>query len=115
MSSNSPTWSYASGWRTAGREGRRRCNDAGVIDSANPDGYIGGWVLYATRCGHPIYYGNTEFDCRLIWHEFDHGPMTGPSVGTATHSDVRLATQADLDAIRRGDSCEQYSLETTTR
>ncbi|MEU2169504.1 hypothetical protein ACH47V_27225 [Micromonospora chersina] len=86
-----------------------------MIDPANPHGYTGGWVLYATRCGHPIHYANTEFDCRLIWYEFDHGPMTGPSVDAATHSDVRLATQADLDAIRRGDSCELCSLDTKPR
>lgn len=84
-----------------------------MTDPANPHGYIGGWVLYATRCGHPLYYGETEFDCRLIWHDFDHGPMTGPSVDTETHSDTRLATQADLDSIRRGDSCELCSLDTT--
>lgn len=70
-------------------------------------------MLYATRCGHPIYYNDDEFPCRLIWHEFDHGDMTGPSVDTATHSDVRPATQADLDSIRRGDSCALCSLDTT--
>jgi hypothetical protein len=32
---------------------------------------------------------------------------------TATHSDVRPATQADIDSIRRGDSCELCSLDTT--
>lgn len=52
-----------------------------MTDPANPHGYVGGWVLYATRCGHPIAYsGETETECRFFWHHFDHGPMTGPSV-----------------------------------
>jgi hypothetical protein len=84
-----------------------------MTDPANPHSYIGGWVLYATRCGHPIAYGDTELDCRFFWHEFDHGTMTGPSVDTDKHSDVRLATQADLDALRRGDNCALCSLDTT--
>ncbi|MDI6104831.1 hypothetical protein QLQ12_40215 [Actinoplanes sp. NEAU-A12] len=86
-----------------------------MTDPANLAGYVGGWVLYATRCGHPISYGPTEYDCRFMWHDFDHGPMTGASVDTERHSDTRLATQADLDALRRGDSCDLCSLNTTPR
>jgi hypothetical protein len=85
----------------------------GVIDPANPHGYVGGWVLYATRCGHPLAHGDTEADCRAFWHDFDHGPMTGPSVDTAQHSATRLATRADLEALRRGDGCPSCSLATT--
>ncbi|MEV6801391.1 hypothetical protein AB0M91_24060 [Micromonospora rifamycinica] len=85
-----------------------------MTDPANPDGYIGGWVPYATRCGHPLHYAQTEFDCRLVWHDFDHGPMTGPPVDTGTHSDTRLATQADLDSIRHGDCYELCILDTTS-
>jgi hypothetical protein len=84
-----------------------------MTDPANPHGHIGGWVVYATRCGHPFYYADTELQCRLLWHDFDHGPMTGPSVETEEYSATRLATQSDIDSIRRGESCQLCSLDTT--
>lgn len=69
-------------------------------------------MLYATRCGHPLYYNDDEFACRLFWHDFDHGDMTGPSVDTDRYSDVRPATQADIESIRRGDSCDLCNVDT---
>ncbi|RZU46603.1 hypothetical protein EV385_6678 [Krasilnikovia cinnamomea] len=86
-----------------------------MTDPANPQGYVGGWVLFATRCGHPLAYAYTESGCTFFWHDFDHGSMTGPSVDTERHSATRLATQDDLDVLRRGDSCELCSLDTTPR
>lgn len=85
-----------------------------MLDPANPHGYVGGWTLYATRCGHPISHGETEQDCLFFWHDFDfdfdHGHGAGPSKDTERHSGTRPATQSDLDALRRGDSCNLCNL-----
>lgn len=84
-----------------------------VPDPANPHDYVGGWTLYATRCGHPISHADTEQDCLFFWHDFDHGHEAGPSTDTERHSSTRPATRADLDALRRGDSCDLCRLDTT--
>lgn len=74
-----------------------------MTDPANPHGYVGGWVLYATRCGHPLSYADTQLQCALFWHDYDQDDEAGD---LPQHSDTRPATQADVDAIRRGDACE---------
>jgi hypothetical protein len=84
-----------------------------MTDPANPNGYAGDWLVYATRCGHPLFYVDTELQAQLMWHHFDHGMMNGPSVQTERHSAVRLATRSDVETLRRGDSCESCSLDTT--
>lgn len=35
----------------------------------DPPGYVGGWILYATGCGHPLYYANTQLRCQMAWHD----------------------------------------------
>lgn len=68
-------------------------------------------MVYATRCGHPLCYA--ELQCCLLRHDFDHGPMTGSSTETEKYSAIRLATPPDIDSIRRSESCQLCSLDTT--
>lgn len=76
-----------------------------MTDPANPAGYVGGWVLYATACGHPLVYAETQLQAQMAWHDlgFDEDHESAADLPPA---ETRLATHDDLAALRRGDACE---------